>query len=115
MTITCFIEYRIDPFKVSLFEQYAENWSKIIPECGGDLLGYFVPHEGTNYCAYGLISFPSLSEYEAYRKRLKESELGKSNFNFAKDQQFIIEEKRTFLKVVSSTYKQAPNSLGGAA
>ena len=46
MTITCFIEYRIDPFKVSLFEQYAENWSKIIPECGGDLLGYFVPHEG---------------------------------------------------------------------
>ncbi|WP_237322453.1 NIPSNAP family protein [Vibrio sp. vnigr-6D03] len=64
-----------------------------------------------NYCAYGLISFPSLTEYEVYRKRLKESESGQSNFSFAKDQRFIIEEKRTFLKVVSSTYKQAPRFL----
>ncbi|WP_228553355.1 hypothetical protein [Pseudoalteromonas sp. PPB1] len=28
--ITCFIEYRIDPGKLDLFEQYARNWGEII-------------------------------------------------------------------------------------
>ncbi|WP_295899281.1 NIPSNAP family protein [uncultured Vibrio sp.] len=108
MKITCFIEYRIDPFKVDLFEQYAENWSRVIPQCGGDLLGYFMPHEGSNDKAYGLISFNSLSDYEAYRKTLRESESGKANFIFAQREKFIKEEKRSFLKIVSSTYKRAP-------
>ncbi len=48
MQITCFIEYRIDPFKVELLEQYAENWRQVIPQCWGDLLGYFMPYENSN-------------------------------------------------------------------
>ncbi|PMJ92775.1 NIPSNAP family protein [Vibrio sp. 10N.261.55.A7] len=108
MKITCFIEYRIDPFKVDLFEQYAENWSRVIPQCGGDLLGYFMPHEGTNDRAFGLISFNSLSDYEAYRQTLRESALGKANFDFAQNNRFIKEEVRSFLKIVPSTYKRAP-------
>ncbi|WP_394209055.1 NIPSNAP family protein [Enterovibrio calviensis] len=106
MTITCFIEYRVDPSKLSQFEKYAKNWGKIIPECGGDLLGYFLPHEGTNDVAYGLISFPSLAEYELYRERLRSDEAGKRNFLFAKKEQCIVSEKRTFLRVVDTTYKQ---------
>jgi hypothetical protein len=48
MGITCFIRYQIDPFQRAAFETYAENWGRIIPRCGGHLVGYFLPHEGTN-------------------------------------------------------------------
>lgn len=106
MTITCFIEYKVDPFKVREFEQYATRWGEIIPNCGGDLLGYFMPHEGTSNIAYGLISFESLADYEIYRVCLKEDSAGKANFSCAENRQFIIEEKRTFLRVVQDTYKQ---------
>jgi len=60
MTITCFIRYRIDPFQRAEFEAYARRWLEIIPACGGDLVGYYLPHEGTNDIAWGLISFASL-------------------------------------------------------
>ena len=108
LKITCFIEYRIDPFKLEFFQQYAENWRQIIPQCGGDLMGYFVPYEGTNNIAFGLISFNSLADYESYRVKLRCSKLGKSNFSFAQQEKFILEEKRTFLQVVPSTYKLTP-------
>ena len=59
MTITCFIRYEIDPFQKDQFATYSENWSRIIPRLGGHLLGYFVPHEGSNYEAWGVS--PSLA------------------------------------------------------
>lgn len=105
MKITCFIEYQLDPSKTEFFEDYANNWAEIIPQCGGELVGYFAPHEGTNNIAYGLISFDSLADYERYRSVLKESETGKSNFDFASKEQFILSEKRSFLKVIPSTYQ----------
>ncbi|WP_271273771.1 NIPSNAP family protein [Aliamphritea hakodatensis] len=104
MTITCFIEYRIDPAKLSEFRQYAENWGRIIPDCGGQLLGYFLPHEGTNNRAFGLISFASLADYESYRQRLKTDPAGGENFQFAQRGEFILEERRSFLKAVPRTY-----------
>ena len=61
MTITCFIRYQIDPFQRDEFRKYAESWGRIIPRCGGHLVGYFLPHEGTNDVAWGLIAFDSLS------------------------------------------------------
>ena len=69
--ITCFIRYEIDPFQRDAFRRYAVAWGRIIPRLGGQLLGYFLPHEGSNYEAWGLIAFPSLAHYEAYRSRLK--------------------------------------------
>jgi len=68
MKITCFIRYEIDPFQKDGFQKYAENWGRIIPRLGGHLIGYFLPHEGTNYVAWGLIAFESLAAYEAYRR-----------------------------------------------
>jgi NIPSNAP len=102
MTITCFIRYEIDPHQRDAFKRYAENWGAIIPRCGGDLLGYFLPHEGTNNIAWGLISFPSLAAYELYRTTLKADESGKSNFAFATQQRFIVREERTFLENVGT-------------
>ncbi|MDT3306794.1 NIPSNAP family protein [Shewanella vaxholmensis] len=107
MKITCFIEYKIDPFKLEQFAQYAENWGDIIPAYGGELLGYFLPHEGTNDTAYGLISFDSLAHYERYRDKLKTEAAGKANFQLAKQGEFILSEKRSFLKPIAKTYKRA--------
>ena len=67
MTITCMIKYTIDPFQSAEFETYARGWLNVIPACGGDLVGYFLPHEGANNIAFALISFSSLAAYETYR------------------------------------------------
>lgn len=100
--ITCFIRYEIDPFQRAAFREYAENWGRIIPRCGGNLLGYFLPHEGTNDVAWGLIGFDSLASYEAYRARLKADPEGRANFEFAQQRRFILREERTFLENVGA-------------
>jgi hypothetical protein len=100
MTITVFIRYEIDPFKKDQFESYARRWLEIIPRCGGDLVGYWLPHEGTNTVAYGLISFGSLAAYEAYRARLMSDPDGAANFRLAEEHRFIRAEERTFLRKV---------------
>ncbi len=110
MTITVFIRYEIDPFQKEAFAQYADNWGRIIPRCGGHLVGYFMPHEGTNYEAWGLISFDSLAAYEAYRARLRTDAEGARNFAWAQDQRFILKEERTFLQGVAGTLNR-PSEL----
>jgi hypothetical protein len=98
MTLTVFIRYQLDPFRREAFEAYAKRWIEIIPRCGGDLVGYWVPHEGTNNIAFGLISFESLAAYETYRARLKADSESMENFRFAEQQRFILAEERTFLR-----------------
>jgi NIPSNAP protein len=100
MTITVFIRYQLDPYKRDGFEAYARNWLKIIPKCGGEVVGYWLPHEGTDNIAYGLISFASLAAYEAYRARLKSDSAGAANFALAQTERFIVSEERTFLRQV---------------
>lgn len=104
MTITCFIRYEIDPFQREAFKEYANNWGEIIPRCGGHLVGYFLPHEGTNNVAWGLIAFETLAAYEAYRARLQADPRGRENFALARAKRFILREERTFLEVVENTF-----------
>ncbi|MFS2023042.1 NIPSNAP family protein [Massilia sp. CT11-137] len=101
MPITCFIRYEIDPIQRDAFRTYSENWGRIIPRLGGRLLGYFLPHEGTNYEAWGLVGFDSLADYEAYRLRLKKDDEAVANFQFAREKRFILREERTFLENVA--------------
>ena len=110
MSVTCFIRYEIDPFQRDAFAEYADNWARTIPRCGGDLLGYFLPYEGTNNVAWALISFESLAAYETYRSRLRADPDGRVNFNFAQSRRLILKEERTFLKGVKSTLRTAPIS-----
>ena len=100
MTIACFIRYDIDPGQREAFRTYAQNWGAIIPRCGGDLLGYFLPHEGTNDVAWGIIGCDSLADYEAYRAQLKADAQAHQNFAFAQSTRLILHERRTFLEVV---------------
>ena len=105
MSITCFIRYQIDPFQRDAFAEYAERWARIIPRCGGDLVGYFLPHEGTNDVAWGLIAFESLAAYELYRARLRADSDGRANFAFAAERRFILREERSFLESVAATFR----------
>ena len=100
MRIACIIRYQIDPFQRDAFRTYAENWGTIIPRCGGDLRGYFLPHEGTNDVAWGIIAFDDLASYEAYRARLKSDVEGRRNFSFAQEKRFILREERSFVEIV---------------
>ena len=101
MTIACVIRYQIDPSQREAFKTYAENWGRIIPRCGGHLLGYFLPYEGTNDVAWGLIAFSSLAAYEAYRARLKADAEGCENFAMAERRRLILREERTFVEAVA--------------
>jgi hypothetical protein len=103
MKITCFIRYQIDPFQRDEFKKYAENWGRIIPRCGGHLIGYFLPHEGTNDVAWGLIAFDSLAAYEAYRARLRSDPEARENFAMAQTKRLILREERNFVEVVDGT------------
>jgi NIPSNAP len=101
LAVTVFIRYQLDPFKRAMFEQYAQRWLGIIPRCGGDLQGYWMPHEGTNNIAFALISFENLAAYENYRARLRGDQQGIANFDFAEANKFILAEERTFLRPVT--------------
>ena len=102
MTITCCIRYVLDPFKRDAFEEYARRWLTIIPQCGGNLVGYFMPHEGTNNIAIALVSFDSLAAYESYRARITADADGAANLAFAARERFILSEERSFLRPVSA-------------
>jgi NIPSNAP protein len=104
MTITCVIRYQIDPFQRDAFKKYAENWGRIIPRCGGHLVGYFLPYEGTNDVGWGLITFDSLASYEGYKARLKSDKEARENFEMAQAKRFILREERNFVEAVDGTF-----------
>lgn len=107
MTVVCCIRYAIDPYQRDAFETYAQAWLTIIPKLGGDLLGYFLPHEGTNNIALAMIGFDCLAAYETYRGRLGSDAAAMANFRFAQDQKFILEETRTWLQTVRPAPEKA--------
>jgi hypothetical protein len=110
MRLVCLIRYQIDPFQREAFGEYAANWGLIIPRCGGQLIGYFLPHEGTNDIAWGLIGFESLAAYEAYRALLKSDAEARENFARAQRHRFILREERSFVETVGGTM----GMIGGA-
>jgi hypothetical protein len=112
--ITCFIRYQIDPFQRDAFKQYAENWGRIIPRCGGHLVGYFLPHEGTNDVGWGLIAFDSLASYERYKARLKSDPEARENFAMAQAKRLILREERNFVEIVDGTFGVPPTFHEGA-
>jgi hypothetical protein len=102
MNVVCHIRYEIDPFKRAAFETYAKAWLTLIPACGGTLIGYFLPLEGTNYEAHAMIGFESLAAYENYRACLRNDPKSVANFEFAQREKFIAREERRFLQPVKA-------------
>lgn len=104
--ITCIIRYEIDPFKIDAFKEYARNWGQAIPRCGAELIGYFAPHEGSATTAFGIYNVENLAAYETYRERLRTDAIGRSNYEFAKAEQFIRGEDRIFCKLASAPHSE---------
>jgi hypothetical protein len=111
MRITCVIRYQIDPLQRDAFAEYARNWGTIIPACGGHLIGYFLPYEGTNDVAWGLIAFESLAAYENYRKRLLAHPQAIENLTRARTKHLIVREERNFVEIVEGTFEVRPTAL----
>src|SRR5262249_50979711 len=70
--MTLCIRYTLDVSKLADFEAYAQSLRKPIERCGGTYVDFFLPTKiaGPTNAALGLIDFPSLAAYEAYRAEL---------------------------------------------
>jgi hypothetical protein len=99
--ITCYLKYVIDPYKLAEFEDYARTWIPIVNHMGGTHHGYFLPHEGASNLAYALFSFPSLTDYEAYRKRIPDDAECQAVLEMEKRNRSIVSYDRSFLRPVS--------------
>jgi hypothetical protein len=100
--ITLSIRYTIDARKRSDFERYARALGGIIPRCGGDLVGYWLPTKfaGPTNLALALINFPSLAAYEQYRERLAKDDDNIDSVRRAEESGCILVEDRAFLERV---------------
>jgi hypothetical protein len=112
--ISCVIRYQIDPFQRDAFKAYAEHWGPVIPRCGGHLVGYFLPHEGTNDVAWAVVAFESLAAYERFKGRIKADPDATANFARARAARVILREERNFVEVVDGTFGR-PSTLEGPA
>lgn len=100
--ITLSIRYTIDARKLRDFERYARALGGIIPRCGGDLIGYWLPTRfaGPTNSALALIDFPSLAAYEQYRERLAKDHDNLDSVRSADESGCILIEDRAILERV---------------
>lgn len=98
--VTCFLRYVIDPYEVENFERYAKMWIPLVHRFGGTHHGYFLPSEGASNIALALFSFPSLAEYEVYRRRSFDDPDCLAAFRFAEETRCIVSYERSFFRPV---------------
>ena len=75
-------------------------WLRLIPRFGGVHHGYFLPSEGANNIAYAMFSFPSLADYEDYRKRMAADPECQDVFEAEKRNRSILSYERSFMRPV---------------
>jgi uncharacterized protein (DUF1330 family) len=98
--VTCYLRYVIDSYKIDEFETYAKMWIPLVNKFGGTHHGYFLPHEGASNIAIALFSFPSLAEYENYRKKMNKDPECQKAFDFANKTRCIVSYERSFMKPI---------------
>jgi hypothetical protein len=98
--VTCYIRYIVDPNKLDAFEHYATLWIPLVGKFGGQHHGYFLPSEGVSNVALALFTFPSLAEYETYRKDSFQDAECAAAFDYAKETRCIVSYERSFFNPV---------------
>lgn len=111
--IACVIRYQIDPFKRDEFKRHAERLIPIVPRCGGHLVGFFLPWEGTNDVAWALVLVESLAAYETCRARLRADPAAREDAEIMRRERIILREERNFVSLVDRTFN-LPSALRGA-
>ncbi|OEK04316.1 NIPSNAP family protein [Roseivirga misakiensis] len=100
--ITCYVNYKIDPYKLKEFEVYAKKWIPLVNKFGGQHNGYFLPSEGANNIALALFTFPSLADYERYRIDSMNDKDCQEAYAYAEKTKCIISYERNFMRPVFS-------------
>lgn len=98
--ITCHLRYVIDPSKTAEFEHYGRTWIRLVEKFGGQHHGYLMPSEGANNIALASFSFPSLADYEQYRKDSFADPECQAAFRYAEETRCIVSYERTFFRPV---------------
>jgi hypothetical protein len=100
--ITLSIRYTIEARKRADFERYARSLTEIVPRCGGELVGYWLPTRfaGPTNQALALIGFPSLAAYEQYRERLARDPDNVAAIRLADESGCILVEDRAILEPI---------------
>jgi len=98
--ITCYLEYKIDSYKLKEFRLYAEMWIPLVEKYGGTHHGYFLPKESASDLAVALFSFDSLAAYEQYRIDRRNDPECKAASDYAEQTRCIISYNRQFLEPV---------------
>jgi hypothetical protein len=97
--ITCYVRYTIDPAQLKAFEAYARAWIPLVNSMGGTHHGYFLPDEGNNE-AVALFSFPSLEDFEAYRRKRKDDPRCQAAFAIADTTKCILHYEAQFMRPI---------------
>ncbi|HEY1028926.1 MAG TPA: NIPSNAP family protein [Pseudomonas sp.] len=98
--VTCYLRYIVDPYKLEEFEHYAKLWIPLVARFGGTHHGYFLPSEGANDVALALFSFPSLADYERYRRDSFADAECQAAFRYAEETRCILSYERSFFRPV---------------
>lgn len=98
--ITCYIKYVVEADKIADFEKYALMWLELMPRFGGVHHGYFLPSEGESDVALSMFSFPSLSDYERYRRAAATDPDVARAVAFATETKCFTRYERTFFRPV---------------
>lgn len=111
--IICYLRYFVDPAKLAEFEQYARLWTGLIEKFGGTHHGFYLPGEapdqgefsyadiasvGPDNVATAMFSFPSVAEYEAFRKKAASDPECVAATIFQKETKCFIRYERTFMR-----------------
>ena len=94
--ITIHLRYTIDPEQLDVFEDYAKRWMGLVERFGGEHHGYFLPAESDNDEAFALFTFPSLAEYERYRRAAESDDDCAAAYQLARDTGCIRRYERRF-------------------
>ena len=100
--ITLSIRYTVDVNKLAAFETYVRALPSQIERAGGKVAGYYLPTKlaGPTNAALGLIDFPNLAAYEAYRAKLAADPEAADNLRRAEAAGCILNEERAFIRSV---------------
>ncbi len=97
--ITCYVRYTIDLHQLDAFEAYARAWIPIVNSMGGTHHGYFLPDEGDNV-AIALFTFPSLADFEAYKRKREHDPRCKAAFELANTSKCILHYEGQFMRPI---------------
>src|SRR5438045_4663648 len=81
------------------------HWFK---KFGGTHHGYFLPHEGGDYVAIALFSFPSLADYEVYRSKAASDPDCQTAMAYYRESKCFLRHDRSFLRPLLESGSGAP-------